>query len=119
MKRSPIKRRIAIRRVPPRPAGGGFAASTAQRVKVAGGTCVVCNESPCDPAHLAPRAQGGCGHPDCVVALCRRHHRDFDERRLALLPHLEPDHRRELAHAVGHLGLVGAMRRLTGGTDER
>jgi hypothetical protein len=36
---------------------------------------------------------------------------------LDLVPHLEPHHRAEAAHAVGHLGLVGALRRLSGRRD--
>ena len=65
----------------------------------------------------APRAAraGGCDHPDCVVALCWLHHRAYDTGRLDLLRHLEPRWRAEIAHAVGHLGLISAYRRLTGG----
>jgi hypothetical protein len=33
---------------------------------------------------------------------------------LALLPYLEPRWRNEIAHAVMHLGLIGAYRRLDG-----
>jgi hypothetical protein len=40
------------------------------------------------------------------------HHRAYDTGRLELLPHLEPRWRAEVAHAVLHLGLVGAYRRL-------
>jgi hypothetical protein len=40
------------------------------------------------------------------------HHRAYDTGRLELLPHVEPRRRREVAHAVLHLGLVGAYRRL-------
>jgi hypothetical protein len=49
-----------------------------------------------------------------VVALCRAHHRAYDRGDVDLLPHLEPGYRREVAHAVMHLGLIGALRRLTG-----
>ncbi len=66
------------------------------------------------PAHLAARARGGCDDAPCVVPLCWRHHRAFDTGRLDLLPYLEPRWRAEIAHAVAHLGLVGALRRLTG-----
>ena len=51
----------------------------------------------------------------CVVALCRAHHRAYDRGGLDLVPHLEPRHRAQAAHAVAHLGLVGALRRLSGG----
>jgi hypothetical protein len=49
-----------------------------------------------------------------VVALCRSCHRAFDERRLDLLPHLEPGCRAELAHALGHLSLLALVERVTG-----
>ena len=58
---------------------------------------------------------GGCDHPDCVVPMCWLHHRAYDTGRLDLLPHLEPRWRAEIAHAVAHLGLISAYRRLTGG----
>jgi hypothetical protein len=61
-----------------------------------------------------PRALGGCDHPDCVVPLCREHHRRYDLGQLALLPYLEPRFRAELQHGVGHLGLLGLLRRATG-----
>jgi hypothetical protein len=64
------------------------------------------------PAQLAPRSLGGCDHPDCVVPLCWIHHRAYDTGRLELLPYLEPRWRTEVAHAVMHLGLIGACRRL-------
>ncbi len=97
-------------------------ASEEQRAKVAGERCIVCRSRPVDPAHVVSRALGGCDEPVCVVALCRADHRTFDRGELDLLPHLEPGHRRELAHAVEHLGLIGALRRVTGrrwGADER
>jgi hypothetical protein len=90
-----------------------FAASDAQRQKIVGGACIVCLQTKgITPAHLVPRALGGCDHPDCVVALCWMHHRAYDTGRLELLPHLEPRWRAEIAHAVLHLGLAGASRRL-------
>jgi hypothetical protein len=55
---------------------------------------------------------GGCDDSDCVVPLCWMHHRGYDTGRLELLPHLEPRWRAEVAHAVVHLGLIGAYRRL-------
>ena len=88
-------------------------ASPAQRAKVKDALCVVCQRGPCDPAHVAPRAQGGCNDPLCVVPLCRPHHRAYDTGTLDLLPYLEPRRRDELAHALGHLGLVGLYRRVT------
>ena len=94
---------------------GGLAASPAQRAKVAGRPCLVCRATArIDPAHVIPRSLGGCDEPDCVVALCRSCHRAYDSGELDLLVHLEPEHRVELAHAVLHVGLLGALRRITG-----
>jgi hypothetical protein len=93
-----------------------MAASQAQRAKIVGAACVVCSTTKgLTPAHLAPRSLGGCDHPDCVVPMCWAHHRAYDTGRLDLLAHLEPRWRTELAHAVSHLGLISAYRRLTGG----
>jgi hypothetical protein len=83
---------------------------------VIGGACVVCQQTKgITPAHLAPRSLGGCDAAECVVPLCWMHHRAFDTGRLELLPHLEPVWRAEAAHAVMHLGLIGAVRRLAPG----
>jgi hypothetical protein len=35
-----------------------------------------------------------------------------------LLPYLEPGWRAQLAHAVGHVGLTGALRRISGQRDD-
>ena len=92
-----------------------MAASEAQRVAVAGRTCIVCGATHrVDPAHLIPRSLGGCGDARCVVPLCRRCHRAYDTGQLDLLPYLEPAWRAQLAHAVGHVGLIGALRRISG-----
>jgi hypothetical protein len=90
-----------------------MAASEAQREKITGRCCVVCRQTKSiTPAHLTPRSLGGCDHSDCVVPLCWMHHRAFDTGQLELLPYLEPQWRVEVAHAVLHLGLIGALRRL-------
>ena len=47
-------------------------------------------------------------------ALCRTYHRAYDRGELDLLPYLEPAWRAQLAHAVGHVGLIGALRRISG-----
>jgi hypothetical protein len=52
--------------------------------------------------------------PTVVVASCLTHHRVYDQAALDLVAFLEPDWRREAAHAVLHLGLAGALRRLGG-----
>jgi len=38
----------------------------------------------------------------------------YDVGELDLLPYLEPAYRPQLAHAVGHVGLIGALRRISG-----
>jgi hypothetical protein len=103
-----LERRTPLERTPVSPA------SAAQRAKVRGLACLVCGGRPVDPAHLVPRSLGGCDHPACALALCRACHAAFDRGRLDLLPHLEPDHRAEPAHALSHLSLLALLRRLTG-----
>ena len=120
MRRSHLSRRVPLRRGrPPRrrmlARKPSPRASPAQRAKVAGQVCAVCRATPVDPAHLIPRTLGGCDDPACVVPLCRRHHRAYDSCRLDPLAWLEPAYREELAHAVGHVGLTGAVRRVGGG----
>jgi hypothetical protein len=91
-----------------------MAASEAQREKIIGRWCIVCEQTKgITPAHLTPRSLGGCEHPDCAVPLCLTHHRAYDTGRLELLPYLEPQWRVEIAHAALHLGLIGAVRRLS------
>jgi hypothetical protein len=41
-------------------------------------------------------------------------HRAYDSGELDLLPHLEPAWRAQLARAVGHVGPIGALRRISG-----
>ena len=41
-------------------------------------------------------------------------HRAYDAGELDLLPYLEPGWRAQVAHAVGHVGLIGALRRISG-----
>jgi hypothetical protein len=122
VRRTPIRRRAPLRRggtrlrrTAPLECSPVAAASRVQRDRVRGAPCVVCGTRlRVDPAHLVPRSLGGCDDALCVVALCRTHHRVYDRGRLDLVPYLEPRFRAEVAHAVGHLGLVGALRRLSG-----
>jgi hypothetical protein len=121
-RRTPLTRSAPLRPGPWRTPGSEkptgthrapFAASEAQRAKIRGAACVVCQQTKgITPAHLAARSLGGCDHPDCVVPLCWMHHRAYDIGRLELLPYLEPRWRREVAHAVLHLGLIGTYYRL-------
>jgi hypothetical protein len=90
------------------------AASAEQRRKVATMRCAVCGRRPVDPAHLVPQRLGGCASPDCVVALCRTHHRLYDNGRLALAPYLGRAFRRERAHALMHAGAAELRRALQG-----
>jgi hypothetical protein len=107
-----------------KPARSSFAASDAQRAKRdLHPFCVSCRRPQSewltiDPAHLIDRSLGGCDSEDCTVGLCRDFagngcHKEYDEGRLDLLPKLEPHFRREVAHAVMHVGLAMAYRRLT------
>ena len=80
---------------------------------VAGRPCTVCGATHrIDPAHLIPGRSAGAA--TLVLPLCRRCHRAYDNGELDLLPHLEPAWRAQLAHAVGHVGLIGALRRISG-----
>jgi hypothetical protein len=103
-----LSRKTGTRPGPTRPravvASPRVAASAEQRQKVGGFGCLVCGRTPVDPAHLVPRRLGGCDSPDCVVPLCRTHHRLFDTGRLALVPYLCPGLERELRHALTHVG---------------
>jgi hypothetical protein len=121
MKRTPLRRRAKLRarkplrRTAPLQRTPALAATESQRAAVAGRPCIVCGATHrIDPAHVIPRSLGGCGDPLCVVPACRSCHRAYDEGRLDLLPHLEPAWRAQLAHAVGHVGLIGALRRIAG-----
>jgi hypothetical protein len=92
-----------------------MAATERQRVAVAGRPCIVCGtDRLIDAAHLIPRSLGGHGDPLCVVPVCRVHHRAYDRGDLDLLAYLEPAWRAQLAHAVGHVGLIGALWRISG-----
>jgi len=121
MKRTPLRRRAKLRARKPLQRSSSLqrtpsmVATDAQRAAVAGRSCIVCGtDRRIDPAHLIPRSMGGCGDPLCVIPACRVHHRAYDAGELDLLPHLDPAWRAQLAHAVGHVGLIGAMRRISG-----
>jgi hypothetical protein len=119
-RRTRLERKVALRRTTPLRRSTSLTrtqfrpASRAQRAKVAGRVCLVCGERPVDPAHLVPRSLGGCDESDCVVPLCRLHYRRYDHGQVDLLPYLEPRLRAELQLGLGHLGLLGLLRRVTG-----
>lgn len=117
--RSPAKERHPLRPgpLPPGPIvpSPRVPASAEQRRKVARAGCAVCGRRPVDPAHLVPQRLGGCAHPDCVIGLCRTHHRLFDSARLALAPYLGRGFRRERAHALLHVGAAELRHALEGG----
>ena len=122
MKRTPLRRRAKLRARKPLQRSSSLqrtasmVATDAQRAAVAGRTCIVCgSDRRVDPAHLIPRSLGGCGEALCVVPACRRCHRAYDRGELDLVPYLETAWRAQLAHAVGHVGLIGALRRISGG----
>jgi hypothetical protein len=125
MKRTPLRRRAKLRarrplrRTSPLQRTASMVATDAQRMAVAGRRCIVCGtDRRIDPAHLIPRSMGGCGDPLCVIPACRVHHRAYDRGELDLVPYLEPAWRPQLAHAVGHVGLIGALRRVSGGRQD-
>lgn len=49
--------------------------------------------------------------PDDIVPLCVKCHMDYDAHKLNLLPYLTIE---EQAAAVSHVGIIGALRRLSG-----
>ena len=120
-RRAPLRAKSKLRRSTPLRRAPSMAATDAQRAAVAGRSCIVCGtDRRIDPAHLIPRSLGGCGDPLCVVPLCRRPcHRAYDSGELDLLPYLEPGWRAQLAHAIGHVGLIGALRRISGSAAPR
>lgn len=90
-------------------------ATPQQRARVKDRDCIVCGGTPVDPAHLLSRSvcPDGADDPRAVIALCRRHHREFDEGGLSVLEHLEPSQREELAFAVQRFGLISTLEFVT------
>ena len=108
--RKQLKRNASLQRTP------SMVATEAQRAAVAGRNCIVCGSRLADRSG-APHTQVAGrmrSTPCCVTALCRPCHRAYDRGELDLLPYLEPAWRAQVAHAVGHVGLVGALRRISG-----
>jgi hypothetical protein len=124
MKRTPLRWRARLRastplrRTRPLRQTESMAATESQRAAVTGRLCIVCGATQrVDPMHVIPRSLGGCGEHLCIVPACRRCHRAYDSGELDLLPYLEPARRAQLAHAVGHVGLIAALRRISGARD--
>lgn len=114
-RRTPLRAKTTLRRAKPLERTASMAATERQRAAVAGRRCIVCGtDRRIDPAHLIAKSMGGCGDPLCVVPTGRAHHRAYDRGELDLLPFLEPAWRAQLANAVGHVGLIGALRRISG-----
>ena len=114
-RRHPLRAKTELRRSAPLERTPSMAATERQRAAVAGLRCIVCGtDRRIDAAHLIPRSLGGCGDVACCVPLCRLHHRAYDRGELDLLRYLEPAWRTQLAHAVGHVGVIAALRRITG-----
>jgi hypothetical protein len=113
-RRATLRAKTPLRRSKPLQRTASMAATDRQRAAVAGRRCIVCGtDRRIDPAHLIPRSLGGCGDALCICPLCRSCHRAYDRGELDLLPYLEPAWRAQLAHAVGHVGLIGAFRRIS------
>lgn len=86
-------------------------ASAAQRLKAREGCRVhgkACGNA--DPMHVIDRSLGGCDDPCCTVPGCRAVHDAYDNGRFDLLPYLSIA---EQAHAVAHVGIERARRRIT------
>jgi hypothetical protein len=66
-----------------------------------------------EPAHVVPRPHGGCNHEDCVCPLTHLQHERYDRGELSILEHLTLA---EQSHAVGHVGILGVLKRTTGET---
>jgi hypothetical protein len=115
------------RRRPAQPLERDWSAALAKRDRE--GCCRVCGAVPgpgvrLEAAHtigrrfdqrLSPGGRTLVVHPDDTVPLCVKAdggcHQAFDAHRLDLLPYLTYS---EQARAVGHVGIVAALRRLSG-----
>lgn len=84
----------------------------------AGIPCLVCGRWPRELAHVVGREYDerrgvkrdrAYVHPDAVVPLCQKHHREYDSHRLDLLPYL-PE--RVVAWAIMRVGRGKALARI-------
>jgi hypothetical protein len=93
-----------------------------QKERCANQVCIVCGShfNACEPAHVVPRGDPkmsavAADDVRAVVPLCHEDHRLFDEGKIDLLPHLEPQWRDSQEWAAGAVGLATATRSITGG----
>lgn len=121
MKRTPLKRNKQLARGKLMQRTDSFAASRHQREKAHHIGCIVCglqsHETRIDPAHVLSRALGGCDAAMCVVPLCAKHHDQYDQGELDLLPHMtNGQYVEELQHALGHMNgnIIGLLRHISG-----
>jgi hypothetical protein len=84
-----------------KPSKKGFAASDAQREKVADAPSIISAVGPCDPMHIWDRRLGGCDDPLCVVPATRAEHNAYERKELDILPALiAGGYFAELAHVI-------------------
>lgn len=89
-----------------------------EKVEAEGNRCRICGASPAEAAHIIPRSRVSPGpgeNPLNIVPLDRKCHAAFDGLRLDILPYLS---RGEQSYAVELVGLIEAVRRLTGRRDD-
>lgn len=87
-------------------------------------TCRVCKRNSVgggrlERAHVIPRKYDPKGEPvdpRGIVTLCTAHHQEYDAGKLDLLPYLT---NREQAYAVERIGLVSALRYISGRESAR
>lgn len=92
-------------------------ASEEQRAKVEGALSIVSGKTPCDPTHLWDRRLGGCDDPLCVAPTTRFEHREYEEKRLDILPALVAGgYFAEMGHVIAehHVSPTVLVERLAG-----
>ena len=95
-------------------------AENASAAPVAGRPCIVCGATHwVGPAHLIPRRWVAGAIDAASYCSAAAASAPVTAAELDLLAHLEPAWRAQLAHAVGHVGLIGALRRISAGPRTR
>ena len=92
-------------------------ASKPQRAAITDRPSLMPGQGPIDPAHITPRANGGCDDPLCVVPLHRTAHRAFDDGDLDILGAMIANGLwAEMAHAIEahQVDPISLLQRLTG-----